>query len=125
MTCHDVELELIAYHFGLLIGEKRGEVEAHLIGCGACLRAFLDIKRAVETGEDGPAPSDLVRPRLRRAVAEELGIVQRPRSRWERPAAFAFAAAAMLVANVAAHTVTTGPGTPPYALSHAADARAR
>ena len=57
MTCTEVEPELVAFHFGLVEGEPRAAIEAHLASCRACLQAFLEIKRAVETAQDAPAPS--------------------------------------------------------------------
>ena len=119
MTCTQVEPELIAYHFGLVSGEARAGVEAHLLTCQACLRAFLDVKRAVETGEDSAAPSMAARARLRRAVAREIGAErpQRAWSWWERPMAFAFAASVVLLAMPATRALTGGPGAPPYAMS--------
>jgi anti-sigma factor RsiW len=119
MTCTQVEPELIAYHFGLVSGEARAGIEAHLLTCQACLRAFLDVKRAVETGEESAAPSRAARARLRRAVAQEIGAErsQRAWSWWERPVAFAFAASAVLVAMTTTRALTSGPGAPPYAMS--------
>jgi anti-sigma factor RsiW len=119
MRCQKVEPELIAYHFGLVSDEARTEIEAHLLACGACLCSFLDLKRAVETGEDGPVPSRAARARLRRAVAEEVlaDKPQRAWSWWERPLAFAFAGSAVLAAMITMRVLTTGPGAPPYALS--------
>lgn len=115
MTCTQVEPQLVAYHFGLVEVEARAELEAHLVACGACLRVFLDLKRAIETGEDEPAPSPAARARLRRAVESE---VAPPRKRrWELPLALAAAATLLLVARATTHGLTSGPGMPPYAMS--------
>jgi anti-sigma factor RsiW len=116
MICDQVEAELIAYHFGLVEGDARGEIEAHLVGCAACVRAFLDVKRAIETSEDVAAPSQAARARLRRAVNNEINPPAKW-SWWERPLAFAVAASAVLIAGATTRAITSGPGTPPYALS--------
>ncbi|HSQ63287.1 MAG TPA: zf-HC2 domain-containing protein [Polyangiaceae bacterium] len=115
MTCEEIELELVAYHFGLIEGEARERVEAHLASCGACLAAFLAIKRAIETGEGGPAPSKASRARLRSAVAREIAPTA-PRRWWETPVAFAVAASVVLAAGAATRAITSGPGAPPHAL---------
>jgi anti-sigma factor RsiW len=130
VTCTDVEPELVAYHFGLLEDDARTVVEEHLVSCGACLRAFIELKRAVETGAaDGPLPSNAARARLRRAVATELGVATEAgahdksamaaakRRWWERPVAFAVAASLVLVAGRTTHALTSGPASPPYAMS--------
>jgi anti-sigma factor RsiW len=126
MTCHDVEPELVAYHFGLLEGDAREAIEAHLATCGECLRAFLAVKRAIEVGaEDAPRSGEAARARLRRAVAAELGVDEPSTvapsgtlpARWHRPLAFALAASVVLFAGRAAHSLVTGPGAPPYAMS--------
>jgi len=117
MKCSEVAPELTAYHFGVVSDAARRDVEGHLLECPACLRAFLDLKRAVETGEGGPLPSASARHRLRRAVAAELGVGAPALAWWERPLAFAFAGSAVLGAMMMMHVVTSGPGAPPYALS--------
>ena len=122
MTCTRTEPELVGYHFGLLADDVRAVVESHLVSCGACLRAFIDLKRALEIGEVGPLPSMAAHARLRLAAATELGV--RPgaltgvkRGRWERPLAFAIAASLVLVANGATRAMTSGSGSPPHAIS--------
>ena len=97
---------LTGYHFGVVSDQVRKDVEAHLLECRACLVAYLDIKRAIETGDGGPLPSTEARQRLRRAVAGEL---DRPWSWWERPLAFAFAGGGLFGATIALHVVTTWP----------------
>jgi len=113
MTCDELRSELIPYHFGEVPDETRRSLEAHLPGCAACVTELLSLKRAFETAEDEPRPSDLARARLRAAVAAEIGAA--PRRWWERPVAFTFAASAVLAAFMAMRTVTGGPGTPPLA----------
>jgi anti-sigma factor RsiW len=116
MSCKQVEPELIAYHFGLVSDDTRREIDSHLVGCGACLRAFLDVKRSIETSEEAPRPSKAARARLRRSVENELH--PRPKwSWWERPLAFAAAACAVLTASATTRALTSGPGSPPYATS--------
>lgn len=125
MRCEEVELELVAYHFGLLSEEGRREVEGHLCDCSACVRSFVDLKRAIELDEEGPGPSVGARARLRRAVAKELQIGEAGRgwSWWERPMAFAVAGSAMVLAMLATHVVVSGPGAPPHGLAVGAAGR--
>ena len=115
MSCDEIQLELCAFHFGTVSEETRRALEAHLPGCPACLRAFLSLKREIETAEHEERPSPAARARLRQAVAEELGLA-RPRrawSWWERPLAFGFAAAAVLLAMIMVGLLATGPGAMP------------
>jgi anti-sigma factor RsiW len=109
-----VESELSGYQFGTLDEETRRRVEEHLMECAGCVRAFVEIKRAIETSEAAPAPSDAARARLRSAVKREMD----PASRtwWERPIAIAIAASVVLAATATMHALTTTDGTPPYAL---------
>lgn len=116
MTCHEIEPELIGYHFAEVDEETRDRLERHLLECGACLRAYLELKRAIETSEAAPAPSDAARARLRRAVARELGH-EAKWSWWERPLALALAASIVLVAGSATRKLTSTPVAPPHALS--------
>ncbi len=109
-----VESELTGYQLGTLDEEARGRVERHLVECAECVRAFVEIKRAIETSEAAPAPSDAARARLRRAVKREMGIAER--TWWERPVAIALAASVVLVASATMHALTTTDGSPPYAL---------
>jgi hypothetical protein len=112
MSCESIRPQLVEFHFG--VARDRAAIEEHLVGCTACLRELFDTKRAIETGEDGPRPSDAARARLRAAVAE---IVQPRRRRWERPVAFAFATVALVVSLMTVRSLTGGPGAPPYAMS--------
>jgi anti-sigma factor RsiW len=118
MTCATIEHDLIAYHFGAAAAAARAAVEDHLVACPACVRAFVALKRAIETAEAGPRPSDAARARLRRAVAAELGTgAGVRRAWWERPLAIAVAASLVLVAGVTTHAVATTPGGPPLAVA--------
>ncbi len=114
MTCEAVLPELVSYHFGLLESGERTQVEGHLATCPSCVAAFIDLKRAIETADAAPAPSETARARLRRAVQAELAPA--PRRSWEMPVTFAAAAVLVLVASAATRAVTSGPGAPPYAL---------
>jgi anti-sigma factor RsiW len=109
-----IESELTGYQFGTLGEETRRRVEEHLIECPECVKAFVEIKRAIETSEAAPAPSDAARARLRRAVKSEMGIAER--TWWERPIAFALAASVVLAATATMHALTTTDASPPYAL---------
>ncbi len=117
MSCAEIEQELVGYHFNTLPQDVRRRVEAHLPECDACVRAFVELKRDIETGEEAPRPSEAARLRLRRAVARELG-VEAPRWRWwERPAAIAFAASVVLAAGMTTRLLTSRPGAPPHAIT--------
>jgi anti-sigma factor RsiW len=117
MTCETIEPQLVAYHFAALEDAERASVEGHLVGCAACVRAFVEVKRAIETAEAAPRPSDAARARLRRAVARELGVDVPRRSWWERPLAFALAACMVLAAGATTRAVVTRAGGPPLALT--------
>jgi anti-sigma factor RsiW len=118
MTCTQIQPELVAYHFGVVSDDARRRVEAHLPECSDCLRSFLALKREIETGHDGPHPSEAARLRLRHAVAQELKAREprRPWSWWERPFAFGFAGSAVVAAMIATRVLTSGPGSPPHSL---------
>ncbi len=117
MMCAEVEHELVAYHFNALDDEARRSVEEHLCDCADCVRGYVELKRAVETGEAAPRPSDKARARLRRTVARELGIDDRRWSWWERPLALAVAASVVLAAGMTTRALVSAPGEPPHALS--------
>lgn len=113
MTCAEIERDLVGYHFNELEDDVRKRIEDHLCDCKACVRAYVEIKRGIETG--GERPSDLARAKLRRAVARELG-VERTWSWWERPLAIAVAASVVLLAGVTTRALTSLPADPPHAL---------
>jgi anti-sigma factor RsiW len=118
MTCETIEPELVAYCFATLDDTARAAVEGHLPGCAACVRAFVEVKRAIETAEAAPRPSDAARARLRRAVARELGDgAGVRRTWWERPLAFALAACLVLAASASTRALASRSGSPPLALS--------
>jgi anti-sigma factor RsiW len=127
MTCERVQQELVGYHFGLSPEESRAIVEAHLATCHDCVSAFIEVKRAIEIGEDAPLPSSAAQARRRRAVEAELGLgaegAAASRWRWERPIAFAVAASFVLLAARATKVMTSGPGAPPHAIAERRAAR--
>ncbi len=117
MSCEEIERTLTAFHFGVVSAEERAAVEAHLPGCAACVQAFVEIKRAIETAEAAPAPSELARHRLRRAVKQELEPRETHWPWWQRPAVFGFAGAAVVLAMVTTQAVIERPGVPPLSAS--------
>lgn len=119
MNCSVIAPELTAYHFGAVSPESRQEIELHLLSCRECLKQFLDLKREIETAESEPSASPATRQRLRRAVKQELDqrLGRRTWAWWERPLAFGFAGAAVVIAMLAMHAVSTGPGAMPRTLT--------
>jgi len=116
MSCSFVEPSLVGYHFDALDDSTRRRVERHLVGCADCVRAFVELKRSIETREGSARPGPAVRGRLRRAVQRELE--PGPRwSWWERPLAVALAATLVLVAAGGVRWLTSVPASPPRALS--------
>jgi hypothetical protein len=96
MDCTLTQRELVRFHFGVLDGSERDELEAHLASCSSCLGAFFASKRTIEGAE---RPSASARTRLRAAVAAELATHARAdRAWWQPPLAVAMAVAAMLLA---------------------------
>jgi len=120
MTCHEYQADLVGYHFAITSAEARRALEAHLVDCPACIRAFVAIKRDLETADDGPRPSERARDRLRASVAAELGKTPRVWSWWERPLAFTLATAATALAMFAVTQLSTGDASPPHAFEDAA-----
>ena len=119
MSCEKVEPELVAYHLGTIEPEARQAVEDHLLGCVSCLRAFMVLKRNMETGEAEPPPSQAARERVRLAVARELR--GRAPSRtwrwWERPLALGGAVAVLAGAILMTYTASVHAGAAPRTLS--------
>jgi anti-sigma factor RsiW len=118
MSCAATRPELAAYHFGTIGSAERAQVEAHLPGCASCLGEYIALKREIETAPEGPRPSPAARARLRQAMARELAepAAVRPWIWWERPLAFGFASAAVLVAVMATRTLMAAPGAMPRSL---------
>jgi hypothetical protein len=97
VDCTLIEGELVPFHFGTLAGEARAQVEAHIVGCARCLQAYLEVKRAIETGSGlAPRPSSALRSRLRADVAAEF-VPPRARARMYGAVAASLVAAAGLV----------------------------
>jgi hypothetical protein len=71
MDCAGVASRLVAYHFATLIDEERDAIDAHLLACSTCLRAYLSLKRAAERGPLD-RPSRETRARLRAEVEREF-----------------------------------------------------
>lgn len=119
MSCDAIETELTGFHFGTLDPDTRLRVEEHLLGCPACLRAFLEVKRAIEEPDEAPGPSPASRTRLRRAMAEAVrGVRPGPVwAWWERPLAVGFAMAAVVLSLGAVQAVASSRGAMPHALS--------
>lgn len=67
MDCARVASDLVAYHLATLDDGARDAIDAHLLGCTTCLRAYLSLKRAAEKGPLD-RPSRDVRARLRDEV---------------------------------------------------------
>lgn len=68
MDCAGVAGHLVAYHVGTVSSDERNVVEEHLVGCTACLKTYLALKRAADRMEsERPRPE--VRARLRAEVA--------------------------------------------------------
>jgi anti-sigma factor RsiW len=103
MSCESVQRQLLGFHFGEVEEAARQEVEAHLPECRACLASYLALKRGVETAEAVPRPSAASRQALRAAVAQELGLAAPTWRWWERPLAFGFAGAALVLAVMTVH----------------------
>lgn len=73
MDCSLIQGDLIAYHFATVPPLERAQVEAHLIECTACLRAYLALKAHIDhTGSDLPQPSEASRLKLRAAVEDRF-----------------------------------------------------
>ncbi len=70
MDCRVISEDLFAYALGSSSDEVRDRIDAHLLGCTSCLRAYLRLKHHVERGASLSArPSDAIRRRIRTDVA--------------------------------------------------------
>lgn len=67
MDCAGVASHLVGYHFAALDDDVRDAIDAHLLGCKACLSTYLALKRAAER-RPLEIPSAAVKERLRRDV---------------------------------------------------------
>jgi hypothetical protein len=71
MDCTGVAGLLVAYHLGTASDEEADTVDAHLVGCSACLKTYLALKRAADRAQlEQPRPD--VKARLRAEVAREF-----------------------------------------------------
>src|SRR5215831_12798523 len=118
MDCKVIQAELVTYHFGMVDEPLRDQVEQHLLGCAACLSAFLRLKRAVETAPHaGAGPSDAARTRLRQAAEPELARLaadagRRPGSFWRARSARVALAVVGAMTAVLVLLRMVGPGAP-------------
>jgi hypothetical protein len=113
--CGSIRPHLIAFHFGIPASDgeaNREAIEAHLLSCTACLRELFEVKRAIETAEDVPPPSEAIRIRLRVAVAAAVRPDAPPRRWWHRPLALAFAGSALIASMAATEMMTAAPSAP-------------
>lgn len=118
MSCETIRNELVGFHFGVIDEGPRSEVEQHLVTCAACLGEYLSVKRDVELSASVEArPRAQVKSKLRAAMAHELGLVAGPPVWWQRPLAYALAAAAVVVAMVTMQTVAKAEPTAPVGLT--------
>jgi anti-sigma factor RsiW len=115
-TIRHVDEELSAFHFGALDPSARQAFELHVSVCTECLLLYFQFKRDMEAAEEAPsrAPAHL-RERTKKRVEAALASRNVRVLRWHRPAAFAFAFAAVLLASLSVQRVATGPGAPPRA----------
>ena len=67
MDCAGVASHLVGYHFATLEEAERDAIDAHLLGCKACLGTYLALKRAADRSPL-ERPSDAVKQRLRADV---------------------------------------------------------
>jgi anti-sigma factor RsiW len=83
MDCSLIQIDLVAYHLGAIEEPARERVEAHLVECAACVRAYITLKRHSEAG--AARPSYAAKMRLRAAVSAEFETSPRARIRkWMR-----------------------------------------
>jgi anti-sigma factor RsiW len=118
MDCAGVAQHLVSYHLGSASDSEREAVEAHLVDCHACVKAYLAVKRAADRAElERPSPA--VRERLRASVAAAFPrptkiVFARKIPLYQGVALAALAAAIALFAPNVAHRVLRAPsaGTP-------------
>jgi len=84
MDCTLIHAELVGYHLAAVSAETRDAIDAHLLGCTECLRAYLRLKSALDrSGEERARPSDAVRLRVRADVERMFRPTWRARAaRW-------------------------------------------
>ncbi len=81
--CDDITPHLFAYQLGACERAVRDDIDAHLLGCTSCLRAYLGHKRV---SEDGAAfderPSGSMRSRLHSVVRAKRAHRKAPVAVW-------------------------------------------
>jgi len=117
MRCEDFQANVVAWHFGEVTAEEREAAEQHLVGCAACLREYLKVKRELEAPAEAPRPSAASREKLRGAVADLVAPKPARWLWWERPLAFALAGAAALLAISLVGSVGTSDGRAPVSMT--------
>ena len=80
MDCAGVASHLVAYHFATVSDEERDAIDAHLLGCKACLEAYFALKRAADK-RPLEKPSARVKDRLRAEVAATFPATKRTGAR--------------------------------------------
>lgn len=79
MECSEIDELLVEYHFAAGSPARRDHVHSHLLGCGVCVRRYLNLKHSIEhSAELGLRPSERARARLRAAVGT---LAEEPRPR--------------------------------------------
>ncbi|MFO0742600.1 MAG: zf-HC2 domain-containing protein [Labilithrix sp.] len=84
MDCTAVAENLVAFHVGAIEDADREAIEAHLVGCRACLETYMAIKRAADR-----AVIERPRPEVRDRLRMEVRAAFPPRSE-RKPARVAF-----------------------------------
>ncbi len=70
MDCALIQSELAFYHLGAILDADRDRIDAHLLGCQECLRAYFAIKRQIDSRRE--RPSDAMRVRLANSVRKKF-----------------------------------------------------
>ena len=119
MTCKTIKPELLDFHLAEISHEDRLRVENHLISCASCLNDFLFLKRNTETDYLSEAPSMRMRQQLRQRIEQKVSrpAAKRHWFRWEAPAVFTLAGAAVVAALFFSYTVSESPGAMPLSFS--------
>ena len=77
MDCTAVAEDLVAYPLGAIEDANRAAIEAHLVGCRACLETYMAIKRAADRAMI-ERPRAEVHERLRTEVAKAFPAKKKP-----------------------------------------------
>jgi hypothetical protein len=116
MDCSLIQERLVAYHLATVDDGEREEIDAHLIACTDCLRAYLKLKHDLDRGAR-MKPSPALRARLRADVERLVrpSGLSRARTFLRRPIPLyqgVAVAAALVIAILAALAVPGRSGTP-------------